>query len=79
MDLGIDKMDGGSVIQRKPWGDLSIEQKLMVRGTTLDFAIVVGTATSRKEPKAVKGTKLARERIGHAVFEPADRSGTDPR
>src|SRR6266511_2102330 len=36
MDLGVDKVNGGSVIQRKSWGDLSIEQKLMVRGTALD-------------------------------------------
>jgi hypothetical protein len=32
-----------------------------------------------KELEAIKGTKLARERICHTLFKPADRSGADPR
>src|SRR5262245_51362758 len=56
----------------------------MIRWPSLNFAVVMGTATSRQKSQASQRTQSVGEGIGETLLEPADRAGAhagedDPR
>ena len=57
---------------------LLAEDQAMVRGTTLGFAIVVRSTTSRQKTEAIEDSQLIRKGIRHPLLEPADGSSADP-
>src|SRR5438132_2962548 len=78
MDVGVHKVQGGSVIDGKAWHDLARAQKLMVCRTTCYFSVIVWTAAPRQEPETRERLQRPGEGISHPLLEPADGSSADP-
>src|SRR5712692_6451042 len=71
-------MDPNPVINGDSRSNAIVEQKSMVRRTTLSFSVIVRAATPRQEAKAVERQELVSNGISDPLLEPADRSRAPP-
>ena len=72
--FGPTEMDPNPVINGDSRSNAIVEQKSMVRRTTLSFSVIVRAATPRQEAKAVERQELVSNGISDPLLEPAERA-----